>query len=316
VQLPFKWYPRIQILKSCVAWRLLDLTESDGQKIDLVIATKFPSYAVKHPNKITWLVHQFRQVYDQFGTTYSDFTDSVEDRTLRDSIIALDNRVLRESTRIFAIARNPAQRLNQFNHLTAEPIYHPPKLSGMLGNEEFGDYVLAISRLDRSKRLDLVVRAMGLVQSDAKLVLAGTGPEREYIERIIEELDLGQRVTLVGYVPDDEVIRLYARCCAVVYVPFDEDYGYVTLEAFSSGKPVITAHDSGGVLEFVDDEVNGFVTDGEPQSIATRIDELWVHRNRGAELGREGFERIKGITWDHAIDRLLGQELAPSPRHN
>jgi glycosyltransferase involved in cell wall biosynthesis len=305
VQLPFKWYPRNQILKSCVAWRLLDLTESDGQKIDLVIATKFPSYAVKHPNKVTWLVHQFRQVYDQIGTTYSDFTDSAEDRILRDSIVSLDNRVLRESIRLFTIAHNPARRLKQYNNLNAEPIYHPPKLSGLYRNEEFGDYVFAISRLDRAKRLDLVVRAMSLVRTDAKLVLAGTGPDREQLERLIEELDLHQRVRLVGYVSDDEVIRLYARCCAVVYAPFDEDYGYVTLEAFSSAKPVITTRDSGGVLEFVEDEVNGFVTDGEPRSIATRIDELWLNRIRGAELGREGFERIKEITWDHAIDRLV-----------
>lgn len=305
VQLPFKWYPRVQILKSCLAWRLLDLTESDGEPIDLVIATKFPSYVVKHPRKVTWLIHQFRQVYDQFGTPLSDFSDSDEDRAYREAIAEIDNRTLSESRRLFTIARNVATRLAQFNGLHAEPLYHPPKLAGRYRTEEFGDYVLTVSRLDRAKRIDVLIRTMAEVRGGLCLVIAGVGPEREALEKLVEELDVGDRVRLLGYVSDDELIDLYARCLAVAYVPFDEDYGYVTLEAFASAKPVITAADSGGVLEFVEDGVTGFVTDGRPESLAERIEELRSNRGRAVALGRAGQDRIKGITWDGVIDRLL-----------
>ena len=61
VTVPFKWYPGERVLTQAFLWRLLDLEEADGSPIDLVIATKFPSYVVRHPNKIVWLLHQFRQ---------------------------------------------------------------------------------------------------------------------------------------------------------------------------------------------------------------------------------------------------------------
>ena len=305
VQLPFKWYPRAQILKSCLAWRLLDLSESDGDPIDLVIATKFPSYAVKHPNKVTWLIHQFRQVYDQHGTTLSDFTDSPEDVAYREAIMSVDNRVLAESRRIFANAQNTADRLYRYNGLAAEPLYHPPKLAEVLACEEYGDFFLAVSRLDRSKRMDLVIQALKYSEPEVRLVIAGTGPEASRLAQLVDELGVGDRVKLLGYVSEAELVRLYGRCRAVVFVPFDEDYGYITLEAFAAEKAVVTAQDSGGVLEFVEDGRSGYVTDGRPESIAARLNELWSNRDRAIVLGKEGKERIRDITWDYAIDQLV-----------
>src|ERR1700730_16417947 len=58
VSVPFKWYPKDEILPHAAAWRLLDLSESNGRAIDLVIATKFPTYFVRQPNPVAWLVHQ------------------------------------------------------------------------------------------------------------------------------------------------------------------------------------------------------------------------------------------------------------------
>jgi len=305
VQLPFKWYPRVQLLKTCLAWRLLDLTESDGEPIDLVVATKFPSYAVRHPSKVTWLVHQFRQVYDLYGTEWSDFGKSSEDLEYRQKIAAVDNQTLRESRQLFSIARNVSDRLQHFNGLTAEVLYHPPKLAGLYRTDVFGDYIFTVSRLDRAKRLDLLVRAMREVRSNARLVIAGMGPEQQQLESLISQAGLDDRVALLGFVSDEELVDLYAKCCAVAYVPFDEDYGYVTLEAFASGKPVITANDSGGVLEFVEDGVTGFVSSATPESIAIQIDNVWLNRGRAADMGRNGQERIRDITWDRVIDRLV-----------
>ena len=304
VQVPFKWYPREQILKSCLAWRLLDLTESNGRKIDLVIGTKFPSYVAKHPKKVTWLIHQFRQVYDQFGTPLSDFGDSPEDREMRAAVMRIDNATLAESARIYTISRNTAQRLGQFNNLNGEPLYHPPKLWGRYRCDDYGDYLFTASRLDAAKRLDLLIRAMARARTAARCLIAGAGPEELRLRRLIAELSLNERVQLLRYVDDEELLRLYAGCFAVAYVPFDEDYGYVTLEAFASRKPVVTVPDSGGVLEFVTDGETGYVAAGTPESLAARIDELFAKRERCARMGEAGYELVRNINWDDVIAKL------------
>ena len=91
VSVPFKWYPKGELLACAAAWRMIDLSESNGERIDRVIATKFPTYFVRHPNKVTWLFHQYRAIYDLIGTPYSEFDHTEADVRLRDRLIALDN---------------------------------------------------------------------------------------------------------------------------------------------------------------------------------------------------------------------------------
>ena len=134
---------------------------------------------------------------------------------------------------------------------------------------------------------------------------SGSGRERGALEGRIRELGLGDRVKLLGFVSDDEAIRLYANARAVFYAPYDEDYGFTTVEAFLSGKPVITTDDSGGVLEFVEDGESGFVTKNDPREIADRIDRLFASREECARLGGRGRETVAGIGWDNVIERLL-----------
>lgn len=308
VQLPFKWYPRPQIVKSVLAWRLLDLTGSYGEKIDMVIAAGFPSYAVKHPNKVVWLIQQFRQVYDLYGTPYSDFTDSPEDQGIRQLIMAIDNQTLGEARRIFTNAQNTANRLAHYNSLKGEALYHPPKLAERLHNQSYGDYVFSPSRLDPTKRIDLLVKAMAHVKSGARCVISGMGSESEQLCILAEQLGVSDRVEFVGYVSDERLLELYANCFAVYYAPYDEDYGYVTLEAFMARKPVVTASDSGGVLEFVEDRRNGYVcTKGTPKKIAAGIDHLYAQRDLCQKLGIAGYEKVRSINWDNVIAKLTAE---------
>lgn len=305
VSLPFKEYPRAQLLKSCLLWRLIDLTESTHLPIDLVIGTKFPSYLVQHPNKVTWLVHQHRAVYDLKGTEYSDFTNSPEDRRFREMIRRMDNQALNESQRVFTIARNTAARLARFNGLHAEPLYHPPKLDGRYRNAGYGDYIFTVSRLERIKRVDGLIRAMAHTRPNVRCRIAGTGPMAPELRRLATDLGVADRIEFLGYVDDEQLIELYAHCFAVYYAPYDEDYGYVTLEAFRSYKPVLTAPDSGGVLEFVEDGENGFVISlDQPACMGERIDQLAADTEYAARLGEAGHARVADITWDHVIERL------------
>lgn len=301
VQLPFKWYPRARILESALAWRLLDVTEADGRTVDLVIPMKFPSYLVKHPNKVVWLIHQFRQAYDRFGTEGSDFDGGPEDTRWRELIRNADMTGLSEARAVFTNARNTAERLRRFNGLTGQPLYHPPPLAGRYRCEGHGSYALAVGRLDRWKRMDLAIE--GAAARGFPLVIAGAGPDEERLRKLATSCRAP--VELRGAVSDEELLALYAGAGVVVFTPADEDYGYIALEAFLSGKPVVTCTDSGGPLELVTDGENGRVVPPDGRSVGDAVAELLGDAGRSRRLGEAGLARARGITWESAVNALL-----------
>ena len=305
VSVPFKWYPKDALLAQIAAWRLVDLTEANGTPIDAVIATKFPTYFVRHPHKVTWLLHQYRAIYELCGTPYSEFTNIEPDVNLRDRLIALDTEALSESRGLFAIARNTAARLQKYNGLTAETVYHPPPLAGRARTGPLGDYVLSVGRLELTKRVELIVRALAHAGAGPRLIVAGDGPLRSRLEEIAADAGVAPRVTFVGGVGPDALADLYAGALAVVFPPFDEDYGYVTLEAFLSRKPVITTTDAGGPLEFVDDGVTGLVVAPTADALGSAIARLHGNRQLAQALGDAGFDRASRITWDGVVERLM-----------
>ena len=311
VSVPFKWYPKEEILPHAAAWRLLDLSGSNGRPVDLVIGTKFPSYFARHPNKVAWLIHQYRAAYELCGTEYSDFSHTELDVGLRDTLMRLDTEMLGECRALFANARNTASRLAKFNGLRAEALYHPPNLAPRLVPGPYGDYVLSVGRIESVKRVDLIIKAMASVDRPTRLVVAGDGTQRQNAERAAEEAGVVDRVTFLGTVGDDDLIGLYAHALAVIYPPFDEDFGYVTLEGFLARKPVVTCRDSGGPTEFVVDGVNGFVCAPNPAELANAINRLAADRPRAAAMGDAGYDVAIGITWDGVIEKLTTLPESP-----
>ncbi|HVR07796.1 MAG TPA: glycosyltransferase family 4 protein [Thermoanaerobaculia bacterium] len=306
VTMPYHWPTRVDVLKGCLAWRLIDLTEASRKRIDRVIATRFPSYLVKHPNKVVWLVHQLRQVYDLLGTSYSDFADTPRDREVIAMVRDMDRRTLNEARGVFAISRNVAERLKRGNEVEAEVLYPPPRLDACYRPGDFGDYVFAIGRLDIMKRCDLLIHALKHTTTPVRCRIAGSGPEREPLAELAARLGVAERVDLMGWVDDREAVELFAGACSVFFAPYDEDYGYVTVEAFKAGKPVITTADAGGVLEFVEDGVNGFVcAPDSPREIAARLDRLFLDREEARALGAAGRASVQSIGWDRVVARLL-----------
>jgi glycosyltransferase involved in cell wall biosynthesis len=304
VALPFR-AAKDTLLEQAASWRMLDLS-GGSRPIDLLVATRFPTYFARHPRKLVWLIHQHRPAYDLHGTPFSDFTADPADVALRSRIVDLDTRMLRECTRIFTNARNTAARLEKFNGLEGRPLYHPPPLADTLREGEYGDYVLLVSRLETVKRVDLAIRAMRGVPPPIRLLVVGDGSQREPLARLAAESGVMDRVQFRGAVWGEEVAALYSGALAVLYPPFDEDYGYVTLEAFLSAKPVVTASDSGGTLEFVEDGRNGFVSPPAAGPIAEAISRLAADRALARRLGQAGRERARAITWDGVIEQLLG----------
>jgi glycosyltransferase involved in cell wall biosynthesis len=120
-----------------------------------------------------------------------------------------------------------------------------------------------------------------------------------------ERLGASGRVDFLGFVPADDLLSLYAGCRAALYAPLNEDYGYVTVEAFLSRKPVLTTSDAGGPLEFVAQDESGIVTEADAASLADGIDRVFaLGETRLAGMGEAGHRRVAGISWDHVIDRL------------
>jgi glycosyltransferase involved in cell wall biosynthesis len=308
VSVPFKWYPKEEILAHAAAWRLLDLSESNGRPIDLVIATKFPTYFVRHPQKVAWLIHQHRAAYELAGTLFSDFTHIEADVALRAKLVALDTQMLGECCRLFANARNTADRAARFNGVSAEGLYHPPRLADRLAPGPYGDYVLSVGRLESVKRIDLAIRALSHVPGRLRLAVAGTGTQRENFERLAEAEGVRDRVDFLGEVDDETLLSLYSEALAVIFPPYDEDFGYVTLEAFLSRKAVITTTDAGGPNEFVVDGVNGYVCAPEPAVLGEAIARLDSDRRLATALGDAGYARAREITWTGVIERLVGDQ--------
>ena len=306
VSIPFRDDPREELMAHTAVWRLLDLSHSVGQPIDLVIPTKFPTYFVRHPTKVAWLVHQHRAAYELCGTGFSNFDHAEQDIGLRKKLIELDTAMLRECAGLFSIARTVSDRVEKYNGLAVEPLYHPPKLAARLKAGAYGQYMLTVTRLERVKRVDLAIEAFRHVPPPMRLLIAGDGTARGEIETCIERLDMSGRVSLLGRVSDDELIDLYAGARGMLFTPFHEDYGYVTLESFLSRKPVVTTSDAGGPLEFVVDEINGLVTEPSPEAVATAINRLAADARLAARLGDAGYERARTITWDGVVERLVG----------
>jgi glycosyltransferase involved in cell wall biosynthesis len=295
VTIPFKWYPNERLLTQAFLWRLLDLEEANGRPIDAVIATKFPSYAIRHPNKVVWLIHQFRQAWDFDRTEFGQFTESAADRALRRKVLDFDRVSLGEAKKIFTTSSIVAGRLHDSIGLEAE-VLAPPPAPLSYRCDEYGDFVLSVNRLDRAKRIDLLLEAAALVP-DVRVVVAGDGPDRERLQQLAND-----RVEFVGRVSDDQLADLYARARAVYYAPVNEDYGLVPYEAFLSDKPVITTTDAGGPLDIVHDGKTGRVVAPTKDALAAA---LTFSDDDARALGRAGRAIAENVTWQKCVERLL-----------
>ena len=294
VSVPFKWYPGQRVLTQAFLWRLLDLTEADGAPIDIVVATKFPSYCVRHPNKVVWLLHQFRQAYELDRTELGQFSESAQDRALRRRVQRLDETALGEARKLFATSGNVASRLRRSTGLEAEVLPHPPQELAYR-TDGYEPFVLSVNRLDRAKRIDLLIEAAA--RQGVDVVIVGDGPDRGRLESLANG-----RARFTGRISEQELADLYARCRAVYYAPVDEDFGMVPFEAFLAEKPVVTTTDAGGPLDVVHERATGRVVEPTVDAIAGA---LAIGEDEARTWGKAGKAIAERVTWDSAIDRLL-----------
>ncbi len=308
VRIPFKWYPAQVVAEHMLAVRLLELRTGDP---DLVIALKFPAYLAPFDNKVVWLLHQFRQMYELWGTPMSGLADTPQNREVRAMVHQADNTTLRQARRVYTNSRMVAGRLRKYNGIEADEVLYPPlEQPELFRPGPFGDYFFYPSRLNAAKRQHLAIEALRFTRSPIRLVLAGKADEEAYGEELhglVERWGLGDRVQFLGWVTEEEKARWMAGACGAVYLPYDEDsYGYVTLEAFHAHKPLLTFTDSGGTNELVTHQRNGLIVEPTPQALAEAMETLWANRKQARELGEEAHATLgrQRIDWEHILDRL------------
>ncbi len=280
----------------------------EERKVDQVISLRFPAYAVRHDRQVVWLNHRMREYYDlwdQFSSHLS-FRASIKERVRRTLIHRADRYLLtRRARRVFVISGTVQARLRTWGNIPSEVLHVPPPQRDYRC-EAYGDYLFAISRLTPLKRFDLILRALAEpLAAGIRCVIAGEGRELEALVRLRRQLSLDDRVEFVGRIDDRTLLHHLGRCRAVVFPPLNEDYGFVTVEAFSCAKPVLTCHDSGGPAELVRDGANGLVTAPTPESLARAMRQVMDDRSRAIRLGEAGAADVARMTWQRAVERLL-----------
>lgn len=310
ITLPFKWYPPERLIESMAMARMLDLGEANGQRIDRLICLKFPIYLAPHPDKVLWILHQYRSAYDLWDhPEYGDLIRLPHGDAVRQAIRYADTKFIGEARAVYANSRNVADRLARYNAVDAKPLYHPPAHAERFRTLPAEDYLFFPSRITPLKRQHLVIEALGLCREPVRLVFAGAAEAPDYLaklERMCRDGGLWDRVVFKGFTTEETKLDLYAACLGVIYPPVDEDYGYITLEAMLASKPVITTADSGGPLEFVEHDHTGLVCEPDPADLARHMDALWRDRPQAARMGKAGraLYDTMGISWDHVVEAL------------
>ena len=284
-----------------------------GERVDQVISLRFPSYAVRHPRHVCWLNHTMREYYDlwdEFSARLSP-RGRIKERIRRVLIRTADSYLLGRLSKVFAQSRTVQERLQRWNRVPSDVVYPPPP-PRPYRVEGYGDYLFFASRLAPLKRADLVLRALAQPEAaSVRLVLGGEGEEAGRLRLLAHELGLDQRVTFTGRLDEATLVDHYARSRAVVFVPKQEDYGFVTVEAFASGRPVVTTTDSGGPAELVGDGVNGFVTPPDPRALAQAFTALMDSPALAERMGAEGLKVAATLTWPRTVEKLLLSGVSP-----
>lgn len=289
---------------------LTDVASSEGRAIDQVISLRYPSYAVRHPRHVCWLNHTMREYYDlwpQFSASLGA-PGLVKERLRRAFVHAADRYLLtRNVTKLFVQSRTIQSRLAMWPGLRSTVLY-PPAPQRAYRAEAYGPAFLFVSRLNRLKRAHLLIEALAMADgAGLPAVIAGEGEERPALERLAAELGVANRVTFAGRLSDDRLLDHLARCRAVVFPPFQEDYGFVTVEAFASRRAVITCRDAGGPAELVADGVNGFVCDPAPAALARAMRALADDPGLADRMGAAAHDAGARLTWPETVRQLVVQ---------
>jgi glycosyltransferase involved in cell wall biosynthesis len=283
------------ILGSYLQFYDLDLTMYDG-----IISTKAPAYVARHPNHVCYLQHTMRAFYDMFDVEFP-LADK-ERREQREWVQKLDTAALSSPhiKRLFVVGEEVRDRLLKFNRIPSKVLYQATTLSGFhCGTFE---YLFMPGRHHRWKRVNLVIEAMRYVKAPIKLLVSGTGQDEAALKELAEG---NSNIAFLGRVSDEELLEYYANALAVPFVPCNEDFGLVAIEAFHSAKPIITCRDSGQPARMTSRFQAGLICDPTAKAIGTAIDHLSASPETARRLGENGRLKVAEMNWNTTAQALI-----------
>ncbi|MBV8140786.1 MAG: glycosyltransferase family 4 protein [Verrucomicrobia bacterium] len=307
LRVPFSWEPFERLANEIFLNRSLQLFN-----VDRVIALKFPAYLIPHDPKILWLLHQYRQAYDLRDRGESNIPETPRGEKILELIRRADAQAFSTCDRIFTISRVVQERLKRYNGFDSEVLMTPMNNPELFVNRGDDGYIFAGGRINSAKRQHLLVEAMAFTNSAGNLIVAGppdTPGDADRLRDMVERLQLEDRVVLdFGFHSVGKIAYYVNHASACAYLPVDEDaVGYVTLEAVSASKPVITLRDSGGILQLIIDRETGYVVEPDAKAIADAMDSIWSDPVHSAQMGKAALHLWESlnVTWPITIEKLL-----------
>ncbi|WP_252221713.1 MULTISPECIES: glycosyltransferase [unclassified Clostridium] len=321
----------------------------DLSHFDMIITAKYPAWMVKHKNHVCYMAHRLRGLYDTYhfmnlpdepsldnsyikkAVDYMEREDSNIDGLfyildeikinqskipnnhfdlpspfLRKIITFFDNKALENTKKFYAISKTVKNRKEYFPVNAEVEVVYPPSALPYFQEGEY-EYLFTVSRLDNAKRIDLIIESMKYVKPNIKLKIAGTGPMEKELKKLASN---DERIEFIGFVNDEELIKFYSNSKGVIFIPYEEDYGLVTIEAMMSKKPVITTYDAGGVTEFVQEGITGFISKSNASDIGKSIEKLAnLKLNEVKEMGERAYNKVKDITWSNTVRKVTSSNI-------
>lgn len=295
------------LISQMMAYRLVNLESADR-----IVCFRPPSYVIPHPHKILWFIHHVRVFYDMWDSEYRVFPDDPKHRAIKAALHHFDTQAIGEAKQVFTNSQVVSDRLLHFNKIGSEVLYPPIAAPERFSCRGFNDEIVYVSRVEHHKRQHLLVEALRYTTSPVRVRLCGKSFNESYateLRQAIKTHGLENRVSFDdAWISESDKIQILGDCLAAAYLPVDEDsYGYPSLEASHSGKPVVSTTDSGGVLELVIDGYNGYLAEPTPQALAEAMDKLYLDRENTRRMGLNAAARIDelNISWSHVLERLL-----------
>jgi glycosyltransferase involved in cell wall biosynthesis len=316
---------------------------------DMVISGKNPCWMTKHSNHHLYMLHPLRGVYDTYhlfnlpievesnntmicyiskacdqNVCTSDLFSLLEEfrmsggedpvqislpsPLLRKILHRFDANAMKDIRGFSAISKTVATRVEYYHGNTDVKILPPP--SNLQGGKSCnGNYFFTYSRLDEAKRIQMLIDSFKLCKLTNEFRIAGSGPMHY---DLIKSAEGDSRILFLGRLSDEALSDELSGCLAVPFIPYQEDYGLVTIESLARGKPVITTLDSGGPTEFIQDGINGFVSEPNIESLANAFQRASkiVDREKMASAARES---VSMISWQRVMDGIISE--AEGVRH-
>jgi len=323
----------------------------DVSYFDAVITSKYPAWMIKHDNHHIYMLHCLRGLYDtypppaklssNFNTKHSGvkailkYIDSdgsninglfqillelqkdtsVPDDTyifpgpfIKKIITFFDKKAMKNVKSFSAISKTVAGRKEYFPDDKNINVIYPPSNLTNFKNESY-KYFFTVSRIDEAKRIRMIIEAYLKTDADIPLKIAGTGPLMQGLQELSKD---DSRIEFLGFISDEELINYYANAFAVIFIPYEEDYGLITIEAMMSEKAVITFTDSGGVKEFVEDGKTGFISKPSIELLKENIEKANKDIEFVIKMGRQAKKRVENITWENTFN-FLNRLIQPMP---